>query len=237
MPDSERRAWELVLARIEADLVSGRLVPGDHLPPERALATELGVGRSSVREAVRVLEVLGLVRTQTGSGPTAGAVVVSLPSGGMSVLLRLQVAAKGFAVNDVVRTRLILEQSVATELAGAADPPLATADALLDGMDVAADSAEFLALDTRFHTALAEATGNSVVAAVMAGLRDAVERYVVAGSATLPDWPATSSRLRSEHRALVAAIRVHDRDAAARIVTDHITGYYAETQLSEIPTR
>lgn len=71
------RAWEGVLHHIEACLLSGELGPGelgpgDHLPRERALATELGVGRSSVREAVRVLDVLGLVRTQTGSGPKAG---------------------------------------------------------------------------------------------------------------------------------------------------------------------
>jgi DNA-binding FadR family transcriptional regulator len=67
----DRRAWEIVLAHIEADLLEGRLGPGDRLPGERALAADLGVGRSSVREAIRVLEVLGLIRTATGSGPSA----------------------------------------------------------------------------------------------------------------------------------------------------------------------
>ena len=52
---SDQRAWQVVLGRIESDLASGVLKPGDHLVPERALAAELGVGRSSVREAVRVL--------------------------------------------------------------------------------------------------------------------------------------------------------------------------------------
>ncbi|MGO7983463.1 FadR/GntR family transcriptional regulator, partial [Rhizobium johnstonii] len=64
------RAWQLVLEHVESALLDGRLHPGDHLPSERDLAAQLGVGRSSVREAVRVLEVLGLVRTQTGSGPS-----------------------------------------------------------------------------------------------------------------------------------------------------------------------
>jgi GntR family transcriptional repressor for pyruvate dehydrogenase complex len=71
----DRRAWETVLAAIENDLLWGRLKPGDRLPGERALAADLGVGRSSVREAIRVLEVLGLVRTNVGSGPTAGALM------------------------------------------------------------------------------------------------------------------------------------------------------------------
>ncbi|HEY8589478.1 MAG TPA: GntR family transcriptional regulator, partial [Naasia sp.] len=92
------RAWETVIDRVERDLASGALRVGDHLPSERTLAADLGVGRSSVREAVRVLEVLGLVRTATGSGPSAGAIVVSKPDGAMSVLMRLQVAGRGFAV-------------------------------------------------------------------------------------------------------------------------------------------
>ena len=95
---SDQRAWQVVLATDRERPRGGALKPGDHLPPERALAAELGVGRSSVREAVRVLEVLGLIRTQTGSGPSSGAVIIAAPSGGMRALMRLQVAAQGFPV-------------------------------------------------------------------------------------------------------------------------------------------
>jgi DNA-binding FadR family transcriptional regulator len=274
------RAWEVVLQSIESALLDGRLRPGDHLPPERQLATDLGVGRSSVREAVRVLEVLGLVRTATGSGPNAGAIIVSTPSGGMSALMRLQVAAQGFRVGDVVKTRLLLETSVAAELAdarhrnrsgrgggqlpqsrhletiapggvaplpqggaiateGAASGPagadkLAGARQLLDAMDSPALSvAEFLALDAQFHVALAEASGNEVVAAMMAGLRDSIERYVQAAAATLPSWDATSTRLRAEHRSILDAIEAGSPADASRRVHEHITGYYAESALTD----
>src|SRR6188508_1876422 len=132
----DRRAWETVLASIENDLLWGRLKPGDRLPGERALAADLGVGRSSVREAIRVLEVLGLVRTNVGSGPTAGAIIVALPGGGMSALMRLQVAAQGFPVADIVMTRLLLETSVAGDLADAAPRrDLSGARVLLEAMD------------------------------------------------------------------------------------------------------
>ena len=66
------RAWRVVLEHIERDLLDGRIGPGDRLPSERDLASGLGVGRSSVREALRVLEVLGLIRTawqRHGVGP------------------------------------------------------------------------------------------------------------------------------------------------------------------------
>lgn len=231
------RAWERVLRRIEGDLLSGALAVGAHLPAERALAAQLGVGRSSVREAVRVLDVLGLVRTQTGSGPSAGAVVVSRADGGMSALMRLQVAGRGFAVDDIVRTRVLLEQSVAAELARA-EPDLADSESLLDAMDAGPSREQFLALDTRFHASLAAAAGNQVVAAIMAGLRGSIEGYIQAGATALPDWAGTAERLRAEHRGLLAAIRAREPERAARAATDHITAYYAESRLSErqVPT-
>ena len=291
------KAWESVLRTIEAQLLDGTLAPGDHLPPERALASALGVGRSSVREAVRVLEVLGLVRTATGSGPGAGAIIVATPRGGMSALLRLQTAAQGFPVADIVRTRLLLETEVAGDLAeragarpavhspenaaqrpstqqisanlrpepatsgpqrtdahpavhssksaaqtpseqqisanlrptAAPQPALADARQLLAAMEPAAlTPAEFLALDARFHVALAEASGNTVVTAMMTGLRDAIESYVLTGVADLPDWQRTVARLRREHRGILTAIETGDAVGARRRIHDHITGYYSE---------
>jgi Transcriptional regulators len=261
-----RRAWEVVLETIETQLLSGRLKPGDHLPPERTLAAELEVGRSSVREAIRVLEVLGLVRTATGSGPQAGAIIVATPQGGMSALMRLQVAAQGFPVADVVRTRLLLETAVAADLASARatdpsrlrhfasdapagwaqstssgatgegtsdDDALGAARQLLDAMDSPAlTPAEFLALDARFHVALAEASGNLVVTAMMAGLRNSIEGYVLAGVPALPNWADTVTRLRMEHRGIVAAIDRADAALARTLTHDHIASYYAESRLT-----
>jgi GntR family transcriptional regulator, transcriptional repressor for pyruvate dehydrogenase complex len=225
------RAWQTVLERVERDLLEGRLAPGDHLPPERTLATELGVGRSSVREAVRALEVLGLVRTRTGSGPHAGAIIVATPRGGMSALMRLQVAARGFPVKDIVATRLVLESFVAADLAAARPAPeLDDADLLLDAMDQPGLlPPEFLALDAQFHLALAQACGNQVVVATMAGLRSGIEGYALAGLDAIGDWSATSARLRSEHRGIAEAIRAADAPLARARIHDHIAGYYAET--------
>lgn len=243
---AERRAWEIVLESIELDLLSGRLRPGDHLPPERTLAADLGVGRSSVREAIRVLEVLGLLRTNVGSGPSSGAIIVALPDGGMSALMRLQMAAQGFPVADVVKTRLLLEASVVAELArtsalaqatmqanAAIRPDLGVAEQLLGAMESPElTEAEFLALDARFHLSLAEAAGNQVVTATMAGLRSAIEAYARAGASSLTSWSATSGRLRAEHHAILAAVEAGDPDTARTLVQSHISGYYAETHLN-----
>jgi GntR family transcriptional regulator, transcriptional repressor for pyruvate dehydrogenase complex len=228
-----KRAWETVLHHVEARLLAGDLEPGDHIPPERTIAADLGVGRSSVREAVRVLEVLGLIRTQTGSGPGAGAIIIAQPAGGMSALMRLQVAASGFPIADVVKTRLLLETAIARELAEThPSPSLAESVTLLDAMDSATLTPdEFLALDAAFHVSLAEASGNQVVTSMMTGLRDSIESYVLAGAPSLPDWAATVIRLRAEHRCIIEAISGGDANAASAGIHSHISGYYAETDL------
>ena len=80
MAGQRERTHELVVRRIEADLFDGRISLGERLPGERGIAEQLGVSRASVREAIRVLEAMGIVRTAAGSGADAGAVIVADPS-------------------------------------------------------------------------------------------------------------------------------------------------------------
>lgn len=226
------RAWRVVLEKIEGDLLSATLGPGDRLPPERELATQLGVGRSSVREALRVLEVMGLIRTATGSGPSSGAIVTATPRGGLAQLLRLQVAAQGFAIPDVYETRLLLEEWAVARLATHPHPPLDAARATLDAMDAEDLSPDdFLALDAQFHLRLTDAAGNVVVAATMAGLRPTIDSYIHAGVERIAEWGATATRLRSEHREVLVAIESGDAERARHIVRAHIADYYADAGL------
>ena len=227
------RAWQIVLEKIENDLLEGRLGPGDRLPAERELAGNLGVGRSSVREALRVLEVMGLIRTGTGSGPASGAIIVAAPTGGMQALLRLQVAAQGFPLHDVVRTRLALEEAVVDTLARDPDRSIRESRRVMAAM-AATDltPGEFLALDAQLHLSLAEASGNVVMSAIMAGLRTSIESYVRRGADNIDDWDVTAARLRDEHAEILAAVDDGDPARARRLVNEHISGYYAHAGLS-----
>jgi DNA-binding FadR family transcriptional regulator len=176
---------------------------------------------------------MGLIRTGTGSGPTSGAIIIATPRGGLAALLRLQVAAQGFPLSDVVATRLLLEQWVVGTLAESGAHDLSDVRATLAAMDDPTLTAEeFLALDAQLHLGLAEASGNAVVAASMAGLRTAIESYVQAGAARIPDWDAAATGLRAEHRGILQAIDAGEADLARSLVHDHITGYYAAAGLT-----
>ena len=226
--------YELVLHRVEADLAAGPLRIGGRMPGERVLAEHLGISRPSVREAVRVLEAMGVVRTATGSGPEAGAVIVAEPVSPLTAVLRLHLATNHLPMGDVVQTRVLLESWSAREAAGreVAAGELKVAEELLDRMDVAGLSPEeFHLLDAEFHVALSGLAGNVLIAAVMASLRSAIHGYVLAAVPNLPDWEATAVGLRAEHRAIVEAVRGGEPDRAAELVTAHIRGFYEAAQL------
>lgn len=222
------RTHELVLQWIEGQLSEGKLAVGGRLPAERTLAEQLRVSRTSVREAIRILEAMGIVRAGVGSGPEAGTVVISDPTAALGSALRLHVATQHLPIPDIVETRVLLESWAAAHARPDA-PELAGAAQLLDDMDsgeLAVD--DFLALDVRFHLALADAAGNAVVSAMMGSLRESIQGYASRLTANLPDWDATALRLRHEHRGILAAIRNHDGDGAAKLVAAHIEGFYRE---------
>lgn len=221
------RTHELVLEWIEKQLSSGELSLGGRLPGERSMAEQLQVSRTSVREAVRILEAMGVVRAGVGSGKDAGTIVIAEPGSALGSTLRLHVATRHLPVADIVETRVLLE-SWAVERARAGAPELAEAGTLLDQMDDTTDIDAFLALDARFHVALAQSAGNVVVSAMMASLRGAIENYAGELTGNLPDWTATLRRLRDEHRAILAAVSANDGGKAAELVAAHIRGFYRE---------
>lgn len=239
MSEKRPRTHEIVLAHIEAELSAGRVSLGQRLPGERVLAEQIGVSRASVREAIRVLEAMGVVRTAVGSGADAGAVIVADPGMALAGALRLHLATTHLVIADIVATRVLLESWAvrAASLPGRAVTDgavrFAAAEQLLSQMDDGELApGEFHRLDAQFHVELARLSGNIVVAAMMAALRQSIQGYVLAAVADLPDWPAAARRLRREHRRILTAIVGGDGAGAARLVARHIDGFYRSAGLA-----
>ena len=238
--DKRPRTHEIVLAHIEAELSAGRVSLGQRLPGERVLAEQIGVSRPSVREAIRVLEAMGVIRTAVGSGAEAGAVIVADPGMALAGALRLHLATTHLVIADIVATRVLLESWAvrAASLPGSREAidgidRFAEAGRLLGQMDDAElTPEEFHRLDAQFHVELARRSGNIVVAAMMAALRESIQGYVLAAVADLPDWPGAARQLRREHRRILGAIVAGDGTRAADETTLHIEGFYRSAGLA-----
>jgi GntR family transcriptional regulator, transcriptional repressor for pyruvate dehydrogenase complex len=174
-PVTRSLTYQLVVEAVEAQILTGALKVGDHLPPERELASLLGVSRPAVREGLRMLEAQGVLQT-VGAGPGSATVVTALPSEALTRLLRLHLALSSFRATDVVEARVMLERRSA-ELAAQNGTP-ADFDrirAALDRMDdLALPMETFNELDTEFHVSLADASDNQLVADMTRAIRGAV---------------------------------------------------------------
>jgi len=223
------KSHQPVLAWIEQQLSRGELQIGQRLPSERTLAEQFDLSRASVREAITVLDAMGVVRSAVGSGPGAGTVIIAQPGSALGSALRFHVASSHLPVADIVQTRLLFE-TWACEHSRTDSPVLAEAELLLEEMaSLAAEQGEeFLALDIRFHLALAESAGNVVVGAMMLSLRESIRNYTSEIVTRLPDWVRTSARLHDEHSQILALLRRGERAAAAGLVAEHIEGFYRE---------
>ena len=227
-PVRRLRAHELILERIEEQIATGRLNVGDRLPGERQLADMLGVSRASVREALRVLEALGVLTAKSGSGPAAGAILTARPADGLGDLIRLHIGLSNFSPAEVVEARAMVERSAAgfAALAAGATELARMRDALEQMEDTSLTLAEFNALDTEFHVRVGEASKNRLVGQFMQALRDAVRRQAIEAIAGLGEWPETARVLREDHLRIFEAIASGDPGAATAAVDTHIRHAY-----------
>jgi DNA-binding FadR family transcriptional regulator len=233
-PIARVRTHRQVISEIERRLRSGGLRPGDRLPPERQLAEALGVSRGAVREALRILEAIGVVEAGTGSGPTSGSRIVSDSAGGLAMVLGMHLQTASLSLDDMVEVRLVLERLAAEKVALRADPEgIAELRGLLDQMRSATSSEAYNELDTAFHVQIGNLSGNDLVAVLMSALRTTMRRAMVAAFEQLEDPRATMASLTDEHAAILEALAAGRGDEAARLVTDHIAGFYRLVDLAE----
>lgn len=215
----KRKVVERIASALKSDIVRGRFRPGDALPSERELATRYDVNRSSIREAMKRLEALGLVTIRHGG---ATRVTEFLLDAGLSVLPELLESGgpRGTSIlGDLHELRGLLLGWSAEQAARRADPAsVARLDALARRLAAPKlKAAEAQALDYDFFEQLVLITGNQLLALLARVVRDiyfrAPERFLPLYRRNVFD-PA-------HHRRAVAAIRARDALAAGDAMRAH----------------
>jgi GntR family transcriptional repressor for pyruvate dehydrogenase complex len=209
------KVYEGVAKQIER-LILKKLQPGDKLPSERDLAESLGVSRSSIRDAIRSLELMGMVEPRQG----AGTIVRQISSDSLVNPLANARKRKEELVGELLDFRKMLEPPLASRAAiRVTSEELAEMEEILKRQDEKLRNGEStIAEDTEFHYAIALASGNSVVRKVldtlMDLLRDSRER-----SLQVDGRPQKSL---AGHRKILTALNRHDADAAKLAMRHHI---------------
>ena len=226
-PVERSRAFERVVEQIEQAIYSGQLAPGDHLPSERALVEQFHVGRSTVREALRILESLGLLETMPGS--PLGAQVTGSNTAGLHRMLNGFVRLQNIHLADLVQYRMI-SGSAANLLAShlRTDEHLAQmSDAIKAMEDVPPDQTQvFAEHDLLFHQAIADASGNTLLNVIHGIINDLIVNLMADAIDKSADRPGTREAFLDLHRRLYKAIEQRDGELAAHLARSSLFEVY-----------
>lgn len=220
-PVVRRPAYLQVAEQLREAILEGRMAEGETLPAERSLQETLGVGRTTVREALRALEAEGLVGRGAGGWRTVATPSLERP---LREALTNLVKLERVRLADLLDLRLILEPAAAERAARTRDKAaLARARLQLERMDgLMADVPGYLEADVRFHVALAEASGNEALHLLMLTLREVVDHYMRAVAQGVGDLVVLLPDTTRDHAAILAAIEKGDAVAASRLVARHL---------------
>jgi DNA-binding FadR family transcriptional regulator len=220
-PVEKQRVAEEIAEQLRSLILGGQYPPGAKLPPERELSKRLRVNRASLREALKKLEHLGLVRIRQGDGTR---VQNFMETGGIELVQHLLPLAGGKPelIRDLLEFRRIFGREIA-RLAAARTPKvgsdgLGKLRELADRADKSTGALELFEIDFDFYVAVAQLSGNQVMLLLINTVRDGVRSFMP----LLANLAAPGEIVRKHHRDLITAVERGDVAAAGRVADDYL---------------
>jgi DNA-binding FadR family transcriptional regulator len=210
-------------------ILAGQYAEGASLPSERDIVDETGLGRGSVREALRVLQVEGLIRTKPGRH--GGAFTRRPDASGMTRFVSLFVRGRRVPIRALLEARTTIEPSLAYYAAlNRTGDDVAALAAACDALEGAPDGAEFGRRNLEWHYAVARASHNELLVAFLSSISDAIAQESEAHARAFEAGAIAEIRstVIRAHRRITDAVERGHADAAKRRMERHLNAY-AET--------
>ena len=216
------------IEKIKAMITSGALRAGDRLPREADLAASLGLSRSSLREAVKALELVNILDVRRGDGTYVTSLKPRLLLEALSFITDFH---RDDTVLEFLQVRRILEPAataMAAERITAAQ--IEELRAHVDSLGPTPSTEELVANDLEFHRRIVSVAGNSVLASLLESMSGPTTRARIWRGLT---QSGTTQRTLTEHRAILDALAAHEPEIARSWATVHIAG--VELWLKSVP--
>lgn len=220
-PIRPKKISEEIVEQIRNLISEGQLKPGDRVPSERELASLLGVSRPSVREAIMVLEAMGLVESRQGGGTY----VRSLTESALADPLTSLVEKNPKMLYDLAEVRMGIETwSAYLAAQRATEEDVARIEKLFGEMErQAANGGWEPDIDTRFHYAITTAAHNTIQLHVLNTIQSLFHTTIMVALMEFYKKEGYIEKLTEHHRAIMEAIRAHDPDRAREAMRTHLS--------------
>ncbi|HAY43021.1 MAG TPA: GntR family transcriptional regulator [Micrococcaceae bacterium] len=210
---------------ITALILNRDLLPGDPLPTEQELMAELGVGRNSLREAVKVLQALGIIDTRHGFGMFVAENNLSALHDSLAFRGQMSLRHRGHEAGELVEVRQALETGlIGQAIRVVSEEHLQALEATVIRMEQSAQEGDMFAdADRDFHRILFEPLNNTLLSNLLGVFWEVYHSIHDVIGEEQPDNP-TLVETAAAHRAIFEAVRAKDIDAARLLLADHFQG-------------
>jgi GntR family transcriptional repressor for pyruvate dehydrogenase complex len=207
------------ILQIKEMILRGELAPGDRLPPEKELSEQLGISRSSMREAVKALELIRVLDVRRGDGTFVTSLEPRLLIEAISFVVDLHADS---SILELFVVRRICEGAAAALAASRVTPAEITAlRSQIKAVEASTDVEALVAHDIEFHGAIAAAAGNTYLLALIESLSSRTARARIWRGLTQENAVA---RTLDEHAAIVSALEIGDPLLAESLAVTHVSG-------------
>lgn len=212
------KLYTQVADQIEQLIADESLHPGDKLPGEREMAERMGVSRTVVREAIRVLGVRGLIVVKTGCGTYVQEPSAKNAAASIERLLKLRQTSEPFTHIHEVR-RMIEVETAGLAAERATDEDIAGLQSTIEGMSASqTDPDTYIKYDQAFHEGLAEATHNSLFNVLLSPISDLLHQVILMSVQA----PGALDAGLAHHRNILERVQQRDPEAARQAMRDHL---------------
>ncbi|MDP4146131.1 MAG: FadR/GntR family transcriptional regulator [Bacillota bacterium] len=214
-PIKNTKIYEKVMEQIKDIVKKGELKSGDKLPSERDLSEQLKVSRTSVREAIRALEMLGLIEARHGEGNFINDNFEDNLLEPLSIVFMLL----GSKAEEILELRKIMEPQIAALAAkNITEEQLIELREIANELNNTEDVETSASLDKKFHYEITKASGNQLISTIMFSVSSLIENYIENSNA----HTSNKAIVKIQHEGICRALETHNSEEAAQAVKRHL---------------
>jgi len=218
-PIKNTKVYEQVIEQIKGMIVDGTLKKGDKLPSERDLVEQLQVSRTSIREALRAMEIIGLIDCKQGGGNFVREDFKNNLFEPLSIMFMLE---KGDPM-EIIEVRKIIEvETVVLAAERVTQEELDSLRLIVEGLKQSTNEEEAVKIDKRFHYEIARASKNKLIITILNAISSLIDAYIKDARMKILLEEENRTLLSNQHEKVYIALKNHNSAEAAEAMRQHL---------------